>query len=75
MLSSDLRGLGDRLLNRNLEALPLDPAEIEAIVACLRSCERTAMALEALPVAGGPLIQQAELHRKRAGRQPEEKVP
>lgn len=72
MLSADLRTLGDQLSARQLEAMPLDPAEVEAIVACLRSCERAAMALEALPAAGGQLIPLAERRRERAGRQSEE---
>lgn len=72
MLSSDLRTLGDQLLARNLEAMPIDPAEIDGIVACVRDMERRAMALEAQPIAAGHLVNLAEMRRQRAGRQPQE---
>lgn len=49
MLSSNLRTLGDQLLARNMSAHPLDPDELDGIIACVRDCERTAMALEAQP--------------------------
>lgn len=49
MLSRDLRTLGDQLLARNMSATPIDPDELDGIIACVRDCERSAMALEAQP--------------------------